>query len=149
MAYKNFQKPNYCLNQIVVLQSHFSLTAGCDSIITHKHGDHYHTSTEICIHQIDICFNTSEKHGRPTSIVRKCAESTSVNRINPTNKHDGTKSPFTSTPEKNKWRVGGSKRDRKRKWSDYWSCRVKRERSLVTTQPADARARMVDCVVSI
>ena len=46
--------------------------------------------------------------------MRKRTESMLVNRINPTNKHDGVKSPFTSTLEKNDWYVGENKRDRKR-----------------------------------
>ena len=76
----------------------------------------------------------AEKQKRPTSIVRKRTESTLVNRINPTNKHDGVKSPFTSTPEKNDWYVGESKRDRERENEEAIGRRVKCEHSLVTTR---------------
>lgn len=91
------------------------------------------------IHRIYTRFNTCEKQERPTSIARKRRESTSVNRINPTNKHDGTKSPFTSTPRgKNDRYVRETEREQKRerKRSGYWFS------SETRTQPCnDASAR--------
>lgn len=103
----------------------------CHDLVSHKHGDHHHAFVEAGT--LISALIPAEKQERPTSIARKRAESTLVNRINPTNKHDRVKNPFR-TPEKNDWYVGKGKRDGERENEVAIGHRVKCERSLVTTR---------------